>query len=210
MSKIFDTFRQFFAQGKKRQKVSKIFSTLFDNFRAAPVFRPLLGGADKWRLGSQGLGPHIRFAPQAGEVCFVPHPSWCSLIRGLFVECVRSFPTCKCLEWPHIAPYFFREVSSSPKLCDTSPGQIVPHRHICAIPHLAAYRAIICTTPQKIRKRRGVQKSMGNKVSWKIGVLIYLPVTLRPLISLQEEAVLSPCNFATANLTACILNFYLP
>ena len=40
---IFDTFRQF---SRKRQKVSKIFSTLFGNFRAAPVFRPLLGGSD--------------------------------------------------------------------------------------------------------------------------------------------------------------------
>ena len=50
---------------------------------------------------------------------------------------------------------------------------------------------------------------MGNKVPWKIGVLIYLPVTSRPLISLQEEAVLSPCNFATTHLTACILIFYL-
>ena len=48
-----------------------------------------------------------------------------------------------------------------------------------------------------IRKRGGVQKSMGNKVLWKTGMLIYLPVTSRPLISLQKEAVLSPCNFAT-------------
>ena len=26
----------------------------------------------------------------------------------------------------------------------------------------------------------------------------------------KKKAVLSPCNFATAHLTACILNFYLP
>ena len=58
------------------------------------------------------------------------------------------------------------------------------------------------------RQRGGVQKSMGNKVPWKTGMLIYLPVTSRPLISLQKEAVSSPCNFATAHLTACILNFY--
>ena len=32
----------------------------------------------------------------------------------------------------------------------------------------------------KVRKRGGVQKSMGNKVPWKTGVLIYLPVTSRP------------------------------
>ena len=61
-----------------------------------------------------------------------------------------------------------------------------------------------------IRKREGVQKSMGNKVPWETGVLIYLPVTSRPVISLQKEAVLSPCNFATTHLTACILNFHLP
>ena len=57
---------------------------------------------------------------------------------------------------------------------------------------------------------RGVLKSMGNKVPWKIGTLIYLPVPSRPFISLQKEAVLSPCNFTTAHLTACILTFYLP
>ena len=42
---IFHTFRHFSRRAKKvknRQKVSKYFSTLFDNFHAAPVFRPLL------------------------------------------------------------------------------------------------------------------------------------------------------------------------
>ena len=42
------------------------------------------------------------------------------------------------------------------------------------------------------RKREGVQKSMGRKVPWKTGMLSYLPVTSRPLVSLQKEAVLSP------------------
>ena len=51
---------------------------------------------------------------------------------------------------------------------------------------------------------------MGNKVPWKIGMLIYLPVTSRRLIVLQEGVVLSLCNFATAHLTACILKFYHP
>ena len=49
VKKFFDTFRQFSRRAKNvknRQKVSKIFSTLFDNFRAAPFFRPLLGGSD--------------------------------------------------------------------------------------------------------------------------------------------------------------------
>ena len=66
------------------------------------------------------------------------------------------------------------------------------------------------STHPKVRKRGGVQKSMGNKVPWKTGMLIYLPVTSRPLISLQKEAFLSPCIFATTRLAACILNFYLP
>ena len=39
-------------------------------------------------------------------------------------------------------------------------------------------------------------------------MLISLSVTSRGLISLQNEAVLSPCNFATTHSTACILNFY--
>ena len=46
---IFDTFRQFSRRAKSvknRQKVSKSFSTLFDNFRAAPFLRPLLQSAD--------------------------------------------------------------------------------------------------------------------------------------------------------------------
>ena len=50
--KYFRHFSTFFAQGKNvknRQKVAKIFSTLFDNFRAAPVFRPLLGGSETFR-----------------------------------------------------------------------------------------------------------------------------------------------------------------
>ena len=49
VKKFFDIFRQFSRRAKNvknRQKVSKSFSTLFDNFRAAPVFRPLLGGSD--------------------------------------------------------------------------------------------------------------------------------------------------------------------
>ena len=42
---------------KNRQRVSKTFSTLFDNFRAAPVFRPLLGGSDEKRNEKFEKGP---------------------------------------------------------------------------------------------------------------------------------------------------------
>ena len=57
---IFDTFRHFSRRAKNvknRQKVSKIFSTLFDNFRAAPFFRPLLGGSD-WVHTKGVMQPH--------------------------------------------------------------------------------------------------------------------------------------------------------
>ena len=43
---------------------------------------------------------------------------------------------------PHIARYFLREVSVPPKWCDTLPWYLILHRHICAIPHFATYRAI--------------------------------------------------------------------
>ena len=49
---LFDTFRHFSCRAKNvknRQNVSKIFWALFDNFCAAPVFRPLLGGPDLLR-----------------------------------------------------------------------------------------------------------------------------------------------------------------
>ena len=51
VKKFFETFRQFLRSAKKknvenRQKASKGFSTLFDNFRAAPFYRPLLGGCE--------------------------------------------------------------------------------------------------------------------------------------------------------------------
>ena len=45
VKEFFDTFRQFLAQGKKSSKSVKKF---FDNFRAAPFFRPLLGGSWFW------------------------------------------------------------------------------------------------------------------------------------------------------------------
>ena len=52
--KYFRHFSTSFAQGKTRQKVFKSFSTLFDNFRAAPVFRPLfLGGGGGSDIMSQ-------------------------------------------------------------------------------------------------------------------------------------------------------------
>ena len=49
VKKCQNVFRQFSRRAKNvknRQKVSKSFSTLFDNFRAAPFFRPLLQSAE--------------------------------------------------------------------------------------------------------------------------------------------------------------------
>ena len=39
-------FSTFFAQDKNVQNHQKYFSTLFDHFRAAPIFRPLSGGSE--------------------------------------------------------------------------------------------------------------------------------------------------------------------
>ena len=56
--KVFRHFSTIFAQGKKRQKssksFSKSFSTLFDNFGAAPFYRPLLQSADLSKAIPQG------------------------------------------------------------------------------------------------------------------------------------------------------------
>ena len=45
--KVFRQFSRRAKNVKNRQKVSKSFSTLFDTFRAAPSFRPLLQSAEK-------------------------------------------------------------------------------------------------------------------------------------------------------------------
>ena len=51
---------------------------------------------------------------------------------------------------------------------------------------------------------------MGNKVPWKTGMLIYLPVISRPLISCRKNQFYLPVTSRPAILTASILNFYLP
>ena len=62
----------------------------------------------------------------------------------------------------------------------------------------------------------GSGSAEGSRNPWvikfhgRIGMLICHLVTSRPLVFLQKEAVLSPCNFATTHLTAFILKFYLP
>ena len=65
---------------------------------------------------------------------------------------------------PHIARYSFREVSSSPKSFQTPPCHwcSVLHRHICAIPHFATYRAIIVRYPDTppLPKRKQAPKML--------------------------------------------------
>ena len=51
---IFDTFRQLSRRAKKRQKSPKSLKNLFDNFRAAPVFRPLLSESGRGEWKTQG------------------------------------------------------------------------------------------------------------------------------------------------------------
>ena len=66
---------------------------------------------------------------------------------------------------PHIARYFLREVSAPPNWCDTPPWHLVLHRHICAIPHFATYRAIIVRYPMKIRKNKSHPLARG--LGWR-------------------------------------------
>ena len=79
--KYFRHFSTFFAQAKNvknRQKVSKIFSTFFDNFRAAPVFRPVLGGSGKntWRKQICGIVPGLGGCQNFVYVFFGGHSLW--------------------------------------------------------------------------------------------------------------------------------------
>ena len=53
------------------------------------------------------------------------------------------------LRYPISHNTFFREFSTPPQWCDTPPWYLVSHRHICAIPHFATYRAIIVRYPTK-------------------------------------------------------------
>ena len=72
VKKFFDTFRQFSRRAKNvknRQKASKSFSTLFDNFRAAPFYRPLLGGSDLAEFPTKkGLGGVARLKFSASRL----------------------------------------------------------------------------------------------------------------------------------------------
>ena len=61
VSKIFSTLFDIFSRRaknvKNRQKVSNIFSTFFDKFRAAPVFQPFLGASallNRWNPSQNG------------------------------------------------------------------------------------------------------------------------------------------------------------
>ena len=71
-SKIFSTLFDIFRVGQKTSKivkilkVSKIFSTLFDNFRAAPVFRPLSGGSEN-NVAAQDFS-HLNYKAKATEI----------------------------------------------------------------------------------------------------------------------------------------------
>ena len=68
-----------------------------------------------------------------------PNPWWPHIAR--YCDTIAAIP--------HIARYFLREVSTPPKWCETPPWDLVLHRHICAIPHFATYRAIIVRYPIK-------------------------------------------------------------
>ena len=116
---------------------------------------------------------------------------------------------CMALDYVHSLKIVHRDVKGS-NLFITG----MPH---CALLHARIYHLnknlnsdIKFLLSEKSRKRGGVQKSMGNKAPWKTGMLINLPVTFATTHFPAERSILSPCNFATTHLTACILNCYLP
>ena len=80
--------------------------------------------------------------------------------------------------------------------------EAVPTQHHTEYQCLQNVCVIMLLLLVMLRKRERVQKSMGHKVPYKTEMLIYNPVTPRFLILLQEEAASSPCNFATAHVTA--------
>ena len=75
-------------------------------------------------------------------------------------------------------------------------------------PRTSMTRGSFINQETSVRKLSGrfCRNPWAIKLHGENGVLIYLPVTSRPLISMQKEAVLCYCKFATAHLTACILN----
>ena len=92
----------------------------------------------------------------SGALSGNPHKA----LRKHSPEHFRGFPKKHSCKWPagsqcdtiaailHIARHSLREVSTPPTWCDTPPPwYLVSHRHICAIPPLATYRAIIVRYP---------------------------------------------------------------
>ena len=53
------------------------------------------------------------------------------------------------LRYPISRDTFFKEFSTPPPMVRYPPWYLVLHRHICAIPHFATYRAIIVRYPTK-------------------------------------------------------------
>ena len=72
----------------------------------------------------------------------IPNLELLELVESLLVA-----PYCAILRYYRCdTPYraiLFQGKSTPPKWCDTPPWYLVSHRHICAIPHFATYRAII-------------------------------------------------------------------
>ena len=78
------------------------------------------------------------------------HAHWAKILRLLSGPIARDIAILS-LRYPISRDTLLGEVSTAPKWCDTPPPpwHLVSHRHICAIPHLATYRAIIVRYPTK-------------------------------------------------------------
>ena len=109
VSKNFQYFSTIFAQGKKRQKVSKTFSTLFDNFRAAPFFRPLLGGSDMF--AHQYFPAARKSSSESQKNVGNPNHHYFSNL------CCNAPPICTSMRLQFVSQYFGCPIRSEERKC---------------------------------------------------------------------------------------------
>ena len=87
---------------------------------------------------------------------------------------ILSGPISRDTAIPHIARYFFWEVSPPPKWCDTPAWHLFLHRHICAIHHFATYRAMLVRYPIKKTQKNfairslQVSRNMTSIAAWPL------------------------------------------
>ena len=185
--------RWYFLKGIKRDKLKGTNGAKFVVFRRFSLFLGI--AAFRKRRFLQKTAGKRRFAQKTADFC-----------RNWFVLFSLSLL---------VPPYFLGEflpvlafTGAAPRRVSTSGGTKPVPQVLRPCPH--ARGGLRAQNKELSEKAEWSRNPWATKLHGKTGALIYLPATSRPLIFLQKEAVLAPCNFATTHLTACILNFYLP